>query len=99
MIKIYRTIILHVEVRRIFGLMGDEVTGEWRKLHTEKFNDLCSSPNIIQVNKSRLMRWAGHVARMGTRRVTYRVLVTIPEGKGYFLRSTHIWEDNIKMGL
>ena len=49
-------------LRRIFGSENDEVTGEWRKLHNEELNDLCSSPNIVRVIKSR--RWAGHVARM-----------------------------------
>jgi len=52
-------------LRRIFGPKRDEVTGEWRKLHNEEPNDLCSSPNIILVIKSRRMRWAGHVACMG----------------------------------
>jgi hypothetical protein len=51
-------------LRRIFGPKRDEVKGEWRKLYNEKFNDLCSSPNIVWVIKSR-MGWAGHVARMG----------------------------------
>ena len=52
-------------LRRIFGPKSNEVTGEWRKLHNEKFNDLYSSPNIVWVIKSRRMRWAGHVACMG----------------------------------
>jgi hypothetical protein len=52
-------------LRRIFGPKRDEVTGEWRRLHNEVLNDLYSSPNIIRVIKSRRMRWAGHVARMG----------------------------------
>ena len=51
-------------LRRIFGPKRDRVTGEWRKLHNEEFNDLYCSPNIIRVIKSRRMRWAGHVARI-----------------------------------
>ena len=56
-----------VVLRRIFGPRRDEVTGEWR-LHNEKLNGLYSSPNIVRVIKSRRMRWAGHVARMGEKR-------------------------------
>jgi len=52
-------------LRRIFGPRRGEVTGEWRRLHNEDLNDLYSSPNIVRVIKSRRMRWAGHVARMG----------------------------------
>jgi hypothetical protein len=52
-------------LKRIFGPKRDEVTGEWRKLHSEELNNLFSSPNIIKQMKSRRMRWAGHVARMG----------------------------------
>ena len=55
-------------LRRIFGLKGDEVTGEWRKLRNNELNDLYCSPNIVRVIKSRRIRWAGHVARMGERR-------------------------------
>ena len=55
-------------LRRIFGPRRDGVTGEWRKLHNEEFNDLYSSPNIVRVIKSRRMRWAGHVARMEERK-------------------------------
>ena len=52
-------------LRRVFGPKGDEVTGEWRELHNEELSDLYSLPNIVRVVKSRRMRWAGHVARMG----------------------------------
>jgi hypothetical protein len=54
-------------LRRIFGPKRDEVTGEWRKVHNEEFNDLYSSPHIIRVIRSRRMRWVGHVARMEER--------------------------------
>jgi hypothetical protein len=59
-------------LRRIFGPMRDEVTGEWRKLHKEDLRDLYSSPSIIRIMKSRKMRWAGHVARLGEKRKVYR---------------------------
>ena len=54
-------------LRRIFQLKRDEVTAEWRKLHNEDLNDLYSSPNITPMTKSRKIRWAGHVARIGER--------------------------------
>jgi hypothetical protein len=68
-------------LRRIFGPSRDEVMGDWRRLHNEELNDLYSSPNIVQVIKSRRMRLAGHVARMGEERGVYRVLVGKAEGK------------------
>jgi len=86
-------------LRRIFGPNGDEVTGEWRKLHNAELNDLYCSPNIVRVIKSRRMRWAGHVARMGESRGLYRVLVGKPEGKRSLGRPRLRWEDNIKMDL
>jgi hypothetical protein len=67
-------------LRRIFGPKRDEVTGEWRKLHSEKLHNWYSSPDIIRQVKSRRMRWAGHVARMGVERKVYKVLVGKPEG-------------------
>ena len=84
-------------LRRIFGSDRDEVTVEWRKLLNEELIYLYFSPNIVRVIKSRRMRWAGHVARMGQRRDVYRVLVGKPEGKGQLGRSRRRWEDNIKM--
>jgi hypothetical protein len=68
-------------LRRIFAPNRDEVTGEWRKLHSEELHNLYSSPNIIRQIKSRRMRWAGHVARMGEERNVYRVFMGNPEGK------------------
>jgi hypothetical protein len=62
-------------LRRIIGPKRDEVTGEWRKLHNEELYDLYSLPNVIQVIKSRRMRWVGHVASKGDRRGTFSVLV------------------------
>jgi len=56
-------------LRRIFGPKRETVTGEWRKLHNEELYDLYCSPNIVRVIKSRIIRWAGHVAGMGERRV------------------------------
>jgi hypothetical protein len=63
------------------------------------FDDLYSLPNIVRVVKSRRMRWAGHVARMGEDRVVHRVLVEKPEGKRPLRRPRRRWEDNIKMDL
>jgi len=68
-------------LRTIFGPRRDEITGEWKKLHNEELNDLYCSLNIMRVIKSRRMRWAGHVVRMGERTDVYRVLVGKPEGK------------------
>jgi len=78
---------------------GDEVTGEWRRLHNEELNDLYSSPNIVLVIKWRRMRWAGHVARMSEERGVYRVLVGKPEGKRPLRRPRRRWVDNIRMDL
>jgi hypothetical protein len=70
-------------LRKIFGSKRDKVTGECRKLHNEKLYDLYSSPNIVRVIKSRGMRWAGHLERLGERRGIYGVLVGRPEGKNH----------------
>jgi hypothetical protein len=79
-------------LRRVFGPKRDEVTAEWRKLHNEELNDLYSLSNIVRVVKSRRMRWAGHVARMGE-------MVGKPEGKRPLGRPRRRWEDNNKMDL
>jgi hypothetical protein len=86
-------------VRRIFGPKRKEVTGEWRKLHNEKLNNLYSAPNIVRAIKSRRMRWAGHVARMGDGRGVYRVLVGKPEGRRTLGRPRRRWEGIIMMDL
>jgi hypothetical protein len=86
-------------LRRVFGPKRDEVTGEWRKMHNEELNDLYSLPNIVRVVKSRRMRWAGHMARMGEDRGVYRVLVGKAEEKRLLGRPRRRMEDNIKMDL
>jgi hypothetical protein len=68
-------------LRRIFGPKRDEVMGGWRKLHNEELHNLYSLPKIIRMIKSRRMRWAGNVARMGAKRNAYRILVGKLEGK------------------
>jgi len=78
-------------LRRVFESKRDEVTGEWRKLHNEELSDLYSLPNIVRVVKSRRMRWAGHVARMGEGRDVHRVLVGKHEGKRPLGRPRRRW--------
>jgi hypothetical protein len=85
-------------LRRIFGPKREE-DGSWRKLHNDELHSLYSSPNIVSVIKSRRMRWAGHVARMGEGRGVYRVLVGRLEVKRPLGRPRRKWEDNIKIGL
>ena len=84
---------------RIFGPRRDELTEEWRRLHNEELNDLYSSPSIVRVIKSRIMRWAGQVARMGEERGMYRVLVGKPEGRSPLGRPKRRWVDNIRMDI
>jgi hypothetical protein len=74
------------------------VTGEWRKPLNEQLTDLYSPPNIVQVIKSRRMRWAGHFARIEERRGVYRILVGT-EYKRLLGRPRRRWEDNINMDL
>ena len=86
-------------LRRVFGPKRDEVTGEWRTLHTEELSDLYSLPNIVRVVKSGRMRLAGYVARMGEGRSVHRVLVGKLEGKRPLGRPRRRWEDNIKTDI
>ena len=83
-------------LRRIFGPKRDDVTREWRKLHNEELSDLHCSPNIVREVKSRRMRWAVHVARMGDSRRVYRVLVGKAEGKRPLGRPRRKWEDILR---
>ena len=86
-------------LRRTFGTVRDEVMGEWRRLHKEELNYLYSSPNIVRVIKSRRMRWAGHVVRMGELMGVYRVLLGKPEGRKSLGRPRRRWVDNIRTDL
>jgi len=84
---------------KIFVPRRDEITGDWRKIHNAELNDLYCSPNTVRVIKSRRIRQAEHVARMGERKGVYRALVGKPEGKRPFGKPRRRWEDNIKMYL
>ena len=86
-------------LRKVFGPMRSEVTGEWRKLHNGELNVLYFSPSIVRMMKSRRMRWAEHVALMEEGRGVFRVLVGKPGGKRPLGRPQYEWEDNIKMDL
>jgi len=85
-------------LRGIFGPKMDEI-GELRKLHNEELNNTYSSPNIIRMIKSRIMRWVGHAALMGERRGIYRDLMGKSEGLRPLGRPRHRWENNIKMDI
>jgi hypothetical protein len=86
-------------LRRIAGQKGAEVTREWRKLHNEELRDLYSLLSIIRIIKTRQMRWAGHVARIGEKRNAYRFVMEKPEGKTPLARPRRRWVDIIKMDL
>jgi hypothetical protein len=79
-------------LRRIFRRKRDDVIGCWRKLHNEELHNLFPSSSIIRMIKSRRMRWAGHVARMGEKRNACRILVGKPEGKRPLRRPRRRWE-------
>ena len=82
-------------LRRIFGPKRNEVTREWRRLHINELHARYALPNINRVINSRILRWAGNVARMGEREEAYRALVMKPEG----WRPLGILEDNIKIDM
>jgi hypothetical protein len=84
-------------LRRIFGPKRDEMTGDWRELHNEELRNLNSSPSIIRIIKSRRMRWAGHVARIGDKRNVYRLLLRKPEEKRLLGRPRRRWADTIRI--
>jgi hypothetical protein len=86
-------------LRGIFEPKRDEVTREWREQQNKELNDLYCPPNIFRVIKSRIMRWAGHVARIGERKGGYRFLVGKPEGKRRLGRPRLSWDCNINMDL
>jgi hypothetical protein len=94
----HRLRVFENNVLRIFGHKREE-DGSWRKLHNDELHNLYSSPNIIREIKSRRMRWAGHVARMGQGRGVYRVLIGRPKGKRPLRRPRRRWEDNINRDL
>ena len=79
--------------------MGDEITGEWRRLHNEELHDLYSSSNTIRVIKSIRMKSTGLVARMWKSTAACKVLVGIPDEKRPLGRPRRRWENNIKMNL
>jgi hypothetical protein len=85
-------------LRRIFWPKREE-DGSWRKLHNDKLHSLYSSPNIVRVIKSRRVRWAGHVVRMGDGRGFCRVLVGRPKGKRPLARPRRRWGNKVKVDL
>jgi hypothetical protein len=86
-------------LRRIFGPRSYEVTWECRRIHNEELYALYSFANINRVIESRRLRWEEHVARMGERRGTYKVLAGKPAGRRPLGRPRRRWENNIKMDL
>jgi hypothetical protein len=84
-------------LKKIFVLKRDEVKGGWRKLHNKGLHNLYSSPSVIRIIRSRRVRWAGHVARMGEKRNVHRLLVEKPEGKRPLGRPRCRWTNNINM--
>jgi hypothetical protein len=86
-------------LRKIYGPKRDKLIGCWGKLHNEELCNLCCSPSILRIIKSRRMSWAGHVARMGEKRNAHRFLVGKPERKRPLGRPRRRWKDNIIIDL
>jgi hypothetical protein len=86
-------------LRRILVQKREEVAGDQRKLHSGELHNLCASLHIVRVIKSRRMRWAGHVARIGAMRNEYKILVGKPEGKRPLGRPRCPWKDNIRIDI
>jgi hypothetical protein len=99
--NLLRNVLKRIGLELILWIFGPkrEEDGSWRKLHNDELHSLYSSTNIVRVIKSRRMRWAGHVTRMGEGRGVYRVLFGRPEGKRPLGRPRCRWENNIKMDL
>jgi hypothetical protein len=87
----------NVLLREIFGPMRDEVTGSWRKFHSEELHNFYFSRSIIKVIRSKRMRCVGHVPHMGEMRNSYKILVGKPERKRLLCRTRCEWEDNISV--
>jgi hypothetical protein len=98
-LKNYYSVLCTICMRRIFEPKRDEVRREWRRLHNKEPCDLYSSPNTIRVFKPRILRWEGHVARMGESRGACKVLVGKPEGRRPFERPRHRWAIMLKWVL
>ncbi|PNF27819.1 hypothetical protein B7P43_G09203 [Cryptotermes secundus] len=88
-------------LRRVLNIRWPDTISDrgWRKLHNEELHNMCSSPSIIRMIKSRRIRWVGHVTQMGEKRDAYRILVGEPEGKRPLGRPRRRWVCNIKMHL
>jgi hypothetical protein len=84
---------------KIFGSKRDEVTGEWRRLRSKELYDIYCAPNKMRVIKSRRVRWAGHVARIGDGREARGAYVESPEGKRPLGKPRRRWEDNTRIDL
>ena len=85
-------------LRRLFGPKRDE-NGKWRRLHDEELHSLYCSPDRLRMNKSRRLRYPGHVVRMEESRSVFKILMSKPTGKTPLGRYTHRWKDNIIMDL